>query len=565
MNQKAISIGIESYKEIVDRPYYYVDKTLLIKDLLDNGTLVSCFTRPRRFGKTLALSMLKTFFELEMDSKGNVIDNSHYFEGMKIAEAGECYMNQQGKYPVISLSLKSAKQPDFDMAYQCMIQDIAYEYDRHRYVLLGEALSDADKAIYTSIMERKGEKAQYATSLKFLAECLKKYHGRNVVILIDEYDVPLENAYFRGFYNQMIDFVRSLFESALKTNDSLEFAVITGCLRISRESIFTGLNNLEVISVLNENYSEYYGFTESEVKEMLRTYGLEEKLQEVKQWYDGYLFGNTEVYNPWSVINYVKNGISGSRSFPQPYWSNTSSNSIVRELIDHADLHVKKEIEELIAGGTIEKPVHEDITYEDIHKTQDNLWNFLFFTGYLKKTDERFEVDTSYLTMTIPNEEVRFIYRNNIKEWFDNKLKNTDLNVLYNAVLDGNCTVFEEQVNNQLAETISYYDYAESYYHGFLCGLLKGCNRYATISNRESGNGRPDIVLAYPSARGPVIILELKVAKRFQELEAGCDAALEQIEQQNYAAYWENEGYTSITKYGICFYKKECMVKKFSR
>ena len=232
--------------------------------------------------------------------------------------------------------------------------------------------------------------------------------------------------------------------------------------------------------------------------------------------------------------------------------------------LNRADLHVKKEIEELIAGGTIEKPVHEDITYEDIHKTQDNLWNFLFFTGYLKKTDERFEVDTSYLTMTIPNEEVRFIYRNNIKEWFENKLKNTDLNVLYNAVLDGNCTVFEEQVNNQLAETISYYDYAESYYHGFLCGLLKGCNRYATISNRESGNGRPDIVLAYPSARGPVIILELKVAKRFQELEAGCDAALEQIEQQNYAAYWENEGYTSITKYGICFYKKECMVKKFS-
>ena len=342
MNQKAISIGIESYKEIVDRPYYYVDKTLLIKDLLDNGTLVSCFTRPRRFGKTLALSMLKTFFELEMDSKGNVIDNSHYFEGMKIAEAGECYMNQQGKYPVISLSLKSAKQPDFDMAYQCMIQDIAYEYDRHRYVLLGEALSDADKAIYTSIMERKGEKAQYATSLKFLAECLKKYHGRNVVILIDEYDVPLENAYFRGFYNQMIDFVRSLFESALKTNDSLEFAVITGCLRISRESIFTGLNNLEVISVLNENYSEYYGFTESEVKEMLRTYGLEEKLQEVKQWYDGYLFGNTEVYNPWSVLNQTKEWFDDKDILAMPWWANTSSNNIIRTLIGQADDETKE-------------------------------------------------------------------------------------------------------------------------------------------------------------------------------------------------------------------------------
>lgn len=494
MSQKAISIGIESYKEIINKPYYYVDKTLLIKDLLDNGALVSCFTRPRRFGKTLALSMLKTFFEQAIDDKGNAADNSRYFTGMRIAEAGEQYMKHMAKYPVISLSLKSAKQPDFDIAYQCMVQDIAYEYDRHRYVLEGEQLSDADKEVYKSLMERKGDREQYATSLKFLSECLRKYHGRNTIILIDEYDVPLENAYFRGFYNEMMDFIRSLFESALKTNNSLEFAVITGCLRISRESIFTGLNNLEVISVLSDNYSEYYGFTESEVEHMLEAYGLEDKLEEIKQWYDGYLFGKTEVYNPWSVINYVKAGISNRVAFPRPYWSNTSSNSIVRELIDGADMYVKKDIEELIAGGTIEKPVHEDITYEDIHKTQDNLWNFLFFTGYLKKVNERYDERTIYLTMKIPNDEVLYIYENTIKEWFECKRKNTDLNVLYNAVLDGDCDTFAEQVNRQLSETISYYDYSESYYHGFLCGLLKGCNRYAAISNRENSNGRPDFV-----------------------------------------------------------------------
>ena len=562
MNRKAIPIGVEAYKDFVNKPYYYVDKTLLIKDILDNGAKVSLFTRPRRFGKTLALSMIRTFFERETDYNGNITDNSHYFDGMKIMQAGQQYTRHMGKYPVITLSLKSARQPDFDMSYECMVQDIAYEFDRHRYILNGSALSDNEKDIYRAIMDRKGSRSQYATSLKFLSGCLKKYHGINTIILLDEYDVPLENSYFMGFYDDMIGFIRSLFESALKTNDNLEFAIITGCLRISRESIFTGLNNLEVISVLSEEYSEYYGFTEPEVYKMLQEYGLEDKMPEVKDWYDGYLFGYTEVYNPWSVINYVKTAISDRETFPKPYWSNTSSNTIVRELIDNADVFVRKEIEELISGGTIEKQIHEDITYEDIHKSQDNLWNFLFFTGYLKSVKKRFDIDTLYLTMTIPNEEIRYIYRNSIKEWVDNKIKATDLSILYRAVLDGNCDTFMKQVNAQLVETISYYDYSESYYHGFLCGLLKGCNKYVTMSNRESDNGRPDIVLAYPSSIGPVVILELKVAKSFKDIEAGCDNALEQIKKQDYAAYWRNEGYTDITEYGICFYKKQCMIKK---
>ena len=505
--------------------------------------------------------MIETFFEKDTDIYGNVTDNRHYFDGMKISKAGENYTKHMGQYPVISLSLKSAKQPAFDMAYKSLVDEIAKEYERHRYVLDCDALLTSNKDKYINIMEQKAERIDYAKALEFLSDCLKSYHKQNVIILIDEYDVPLENAYFAGFYDEMITFIRSLFESALKTNDSLEFAVITGCLRISKESIFTGLNNLAINSILNVDYSEYFGFTQNEVEQMLEDYDLSHKVSEVKEWYNGYLFGKTEVYNPWSVINYVRTLISDSDAFPKPYWSNTSSNSIIRELIEEADSVVKQEIEGLLAGGTIEKPIHEDITYEDIHKTQDNLWNFLFFTGYLKRVKERFEEETIYLTLTIPNKEVAGIYRNTILEWFDKQLKTTDLNNLHKAILEGDCETFENEVSELLLETISFYDYAENYYHGFLCGLLKGCNHYTVISNRESGNGRPDILFKHLSVRGQAVIMELKVVKEFDRMESGCNEALKQIEEQNYAAVLYKEGYRQIRKYGVCFYRKECMVK----
>ncbi|MCM1179232.1 MAG: ATP-binding protein [Clostridium sp.] len=559
---KPIAIGIENYKEIVNKPYYYIDKTLLIQEILAKGGKVNLFTRPRRFGKTLALSVIKTFFEQETDVQGNITDNRHYFDGMKINRAGEDYTKHMGQYPVISLSLKSAKQPDFDMAYTMLVDQISAEFKRHRYILHADVLLEDEQQQYEEIMLRKAGKAEYATALKFLSDCLKKYHKQNVIILIDEYDVPLENSYFAGFYEEMITFIRSLFESALKTNESLEFAVITGCLRISRESIFTGLNNLAINSILNVDYAEYFGFTQGEVERMLADYDLSAKVSEVKDWYDGYLFGKTEVYNPWSVINYVKTLISDSDAFPKPYWSNTSSNSIIRELIEEADSVVKQEIEDLLAGGTIEKPIHEDITYEDIHKTQDNLWNFLFFTGYLKKIKERFEEETIYLTLTVPNKEVAGIYRNTILEWFDKRLKTTDLSNLHQAILEGDCETFANEVSELLLETISFYDYAENYYHGFLCGLLKGCHHYTVVSNRESGNGRPDILFKHLSIRGQAVIMELKAVKEFDRMEAGCDEVLAQIEEQNYAAVLHKEGYRNIRKYGICFYRKECMVKE---
>ena len=559
--KQPIAIGVENYKTIIENNYYYIDKTWMLKELADQKGTVNLFTRPRRFGKTLTLSMVRTFFEDERNYAGEKIDNRRYFEGKKIMEAGEKYTDELGQYPVIKLSLKSAKQPTYEMAYNCLRNEMIYEFDRHRYVLEGKRLSDAEKKSYERILDKTAEAGEYETALKLLSACLKKYHGKNTIILIDEYDVPLENAYFRGFYDQMIDFIRSLFESALKTNDALEFAIVTGCLRISKESIFTGLNNLEINSVLSNNYAEYFGFTGEEVEQMLKNYGLEEKLPEVKQWYDGYLFGETEVYNPWSIINYVKTAISESQPFPKPYWSNTSSNSIIRELVEEADSDTKEEIQMLIDGKTIEKPVHEDITYGEIHKSQDNLWNFLFFTGYLKVVSKRFEDRRIYLTMSIPNDEVLTIYEDTIREWFDRQTKAIDFQPFYRAVLDGKTEEMEDFLSSLLEKSISYYDNREAFYHGVMVGLFGGLSGYAMKSNREYGNGRPDLVLSPYNPRKPVIIFEFKSCKKYTEMAEGCRAALDQIEEKDYAAPFLDKGYTRIMKYGICFCEKTCMVQ----
>ena len=559
--RQPIAIGVENYKTIIENNYYYIDKTWMLKELADQKGTVNLFTRPRRFGKTLTLSMVRTFFEDERNYKGEKIDNSRYFAGKKIMEAGEKYIGELGQYPVIKLSLKSAKQPNYQMAYGCLRSEIIYEYDRHRYVLEGDFLTEEEKDNYRKILAEKAEPDKYATAIHQLSYYLKKYHGRNAIILIDEYDVPLENAYFRGFYDQMIDFIRSLFESALKTNDALEFAIVTGCLRISKESIFTGLNNLEINSVLSNNYAEYFGFTGEEVEQMLKNYGLEEKLSEVKQWYDGYLFGETEVYNPWSIINYVKTAISESQPFPKPYWSNTSSNSIIRELVEEADSDTKEEIQMLIDGKTIEKPVHEDITYGEIHKSKDNLWNFLFFTGYLKVVSKRFEDRRIYLTMSIPNDEVLTIYEDTIREWFDRQTKAIDFTPFYRAILDGDCSSMQKILKENLRRAISYYDNKEAFYHGMLLGFLLAMPDYVPKSNRECGNGRPDIALVPYDEEAPVIIMELKVCKKFTEMAEGCQAALDQIEEKDYAAPFLDKGYTKIMKYGICFCEKTCMVE----
>lgn len=559
--RQPIAIGVENYKTIIENNYFYIDKTWMLKELSDQKGVVNLITRPRRFGKTLALSTVRTFFEDERTYTGEKIDNSRYFSEKKIMAAGEHYTSEMGSYPVINLSLKSAKQPDYEMAYGCLKDEIIREFDRHSYVLLGDQLSDKEKEDFRRILNEEAEPNKYSTALKQLSFYLKKYHRKNAIVLIDEYDVPLENAYLRGFYDRMGDFIRSLFESVLKTNDALEFAVVTGCLRISKESIFTGLNNLEIHSVLSNQYAQYFGFTGEEVEGMLRDYGLEQKMPEVKRWYDGYLFGNTEVYNPWSLINYVKMSISEPQPFPKPFWSNTSSNSIIRELVEKADSDTKNEIEQLVAGKTIEKPVHEDITYADIHKSQDNLWNFLFFTGYLKKESCRFVEDTIYLSLAIPNVEVRHIYRTTISDWFDRQMKAIDLTPFYKAVLSDDCVTMQKFLKENLRRTISYYDSLEAFYHGILVGFFIAMPGYVPKSNQECGNGRPDLVLIPDDEEDPVIIIEVKVRKRFSEMAEGCRAALDQIEEKDYAAPFLVKGYTKIIKYGICFCEKTCSIR----
>ena len=563
--KKQIAIGVEDFKKIIDKDGYFVDKTLMIQSLIESQAMVTLFMRPRRFGKTLNQFMIRRFFEDERTRSGERIDNGYLFDGLKITACGEEVLQHQQQYPVIFLSLKSAKQPNFEEAYKKICRALAEEFRRHQYLLEGNSLADDQKIMFQKIMTEQADYSAYNDALKFLSECLWQYHGKNTMILIDEYDVPLENAYLEGFYDQMIQFIRSLFESALKTNPYLEKSVITGCLRISKESIFTGLNNLETDSVLHTRYADSFGFTEDEVKAMLAYYDLAAELPEVKRWYDGYLFNETEIYNPWSILKYVNDRKDKVTKFALPYWSNTSSNSIVREMVGEADEMAKADLETLINDGTIEKPVHEDITYGDIHQSQDNLWNFLFFTGYLKKISERKDEsgETLYLTMAIPNTEIKTIYKNSIAYWFEQRMKETDRSPLKHALETGDCEAAEDFINRQLADTISYYDYAENFYHGFMAGLLVNIGGYRVKSNRESGNGRPDIVMQTVQVRkGRVILLELKIADSIAEMEAACDRGLARIEEQRYAEPFITEGYPEVKKYALSFCKKECMIKK---
>ena len=561
MNKKRIPIGYEDFKEVIQEDLYFVDKTLLINELLTSSAKTTLITRPRRFGKTLNLSMIRRFFEDERTEQGERIDNGSLFDGLKICGCGEDVMKHQQQYPVISLSLKSGKQPDFELAYTMLKRQLVSEFNRHRYILNGNLLTAEQAERYRNCLRDDGERSLYTDALAFLSECLAKYHGRKVFILVDEYDVPLENAYFAGFYEEMIGFIRSLFESALKTNPYLEQGVITGCLRISRESIFTGLNNLEIHSVLSPYYSDCFGFTAEEVETCLAYYGLMEKYPELKDWYDGYRFGSSEIYNPWSILNYIKMGIADVQALPRPYWSNTSSNAFVRELVEEADEETRKELEILMDGRLIEKPVHEEITYGDIHATKDNLWNFLFFTGYLKAGKQRQENETIYVEMSIPNKEITSIYRQSIMTWFDRKVRETDRSPLIRALEEGDCQAAEDFISAQLMDTISYFDYAESYYHGFLSGLLKGAGPYTVQSNRESGAGRPDIILTERKFMGRAMVLELKIAETFREMEDRCREALVQIEENQYTLPLENDGYRPVLKYAVCFFKKGCMVK----
>ena len=563
--KKRISTGVEDFKEIIDKNGYFVDKTLMIKALLESNAKALLFTRPRRFGKTLNQSMIKRFLEDEITEQGDRVDNSYLFDGLAISRCGEDILKHQQQYPVIFLSLKSAKQKSYTLAYGEIKKRISEEFIRHKYILDSDIMSAEEKNRFNAICNIEDDESLYLDCLAFLSRCLAKYHENNTIILLDEYDVPLENAYTRGFYDEMTDFIRSLFESALKTNPYLEKGIITGCLRISKESIFAGLNNLKVQSILSSHYSDCFGFTEDEVKEILAYYGFSNKYDEVREWYDGYMFGGADIYNPWSILSYIDEA-QGEGRFSlaaKAYWSNTSSNSIVRELIYDADNNTRSDLELLMNGGSIKKPVHEDITYGDIHTSQDSLWNFLFFTGYLKMTDMYTDDGTVYLELAIPNKEVKEIYKRTIKGWFDERIKNTDNTLFINALEQGDCEAAQKFINKLLAKAMSYFDNTESFYHGFMLGVLSITKDYRVDSNKESGNGRPDIVLKDESGGiDRVIILEFKIAKNKKQLESKCNEALEQIENKQYAEPFIYDDYDIIQKYGISFYDKKCQIKQ---
>ena len=560
MEKKPLPIGYENFLKLRSADMYYVDKTLFIKELLDNINMVNLFTRPRRFGKTLTLSMVRYFFEDAYDFRGNKQDFRYLFDGLKIMDAGEKYTRHMGKCPVINLTLKSGKQADLERSLKSTRTVIADEFDSHSYLLNDGSLTERDRSRFNRYHNEELEPYEYTDSLKFLSRMLKKVTGKDVIILIDEYDVPLESAYSYGYYDEMVSFIRGLFESTLKTNDSLYFAVITGCLRISRESIFTGLNNLRINSIMTKEYGEYFGFTDGEVQEACREYGITDKYPELKEWYNGYYFGEDNVYNPWSTIQYIYDHRNHSDAFPVSYWANTSSNTIVRDLIDRADRDVKDEIERLIAGGTIEKPVHEDITYAEVYDNMDNLWNFMFFTGYFKKISERFDGLNRYVTMAIPNREVLYIFKEKIRGWFDKKLKERDSKALFDAIEKKDTERMAMEIKRMLETSISFYDSIEAFYHGFLLGVLYGWGDYVVKSNREAGNGRYDLWLKPVSVFGTAYLFEFKVAEKQEELLPKAEEALRQIYDRKYYEEVYNDGYHNISCFGISFFRKDCVV-----
>ena len=553
--KKRIPIGYEDFKQLIDSGFYYVDKSMLIYELLHSGGQNNLITRPRRFGKTLNFSMLKYFFDI------NEKDNAYLFDGLKISEHYEELAMYRNTHPVITLSLKCAKQGNYREALRGLKYEIQRQFINNKFILDSGKLADEYKDEYKKILSMD-EDAVWSNSIQLLSICLKQYYGTKTIILIDEYDVPLEDAYFSGYYDEMVRFIRSLFESALKTNSALEFSVITGCLRISKESIFTGLNNLAVNSILSNKYSESFGFVQYEVDELMEYYNIEEKSQLMKKWYDGYLFGKSEVYNPWSVLNQVKEWSEDKDISAIPWWTNTSSNNIIRTLVSQADNETKDIIENLIHGGSVEIVLKETVTYGDLTENNENIWSFLFFTGYLKikeivKTGEVIGEPTIY-SLVIPNLEIKSCYTDIIIQYFEIYKKAINKDNLYKALLGRNAQDFAEQITDLLRKTISYYDSTESFYHGLISGLLSGNVYYKVESNRETGDGRSDLALYQQDVAQNAVILEFKVCGKNETADEAAKRALKQINDRDYASKAREDGYKNIIKYGVAFKGKMC-------
>ncbi len=566
-NTLKLPVGIDDFRKLRESHFYYVDKTRLIEQLLLNWSEVTLFTRPRRFGKTLNMSMLKSFFDIGTDKA--------LFDGLYISGNKELCDEYMGKYPVIFLSLKGVEGLTYEEAFEAFVRIMGKEVNRVSFLADSDKLTQIEREQYKGLTIMKNgrlafDKEKLISSLQLLSQLLYKHYGKKVVILIDEYDVPLDKAFQNGYYNEMVSLIRGLFGQALKTNEFLQFAVLTGCLRISKESIFTGLNNFKVMSITDSRFDEQFGFTDIEVKKLLSDYGMDSHFDEVKEWYDGYHFGRADVYCPWDVINHADHLRDDSDAKPQTYWINSSGNSLVRRLINRADSSTKDEIERLIAGEAIEKVIRLDLTYDEIENSIDNIWSVLFTTGYLTKIGEvKLPDSESYAyRLVIPNKEVREVFVLQIQEWFKAVVANDNdtMKLLSKAILDKDEAILARQLNIVMGRMISILDtkasddMKENFYHGLLLGLLRGNNPDWLIkSNRESGDGFSDILIK-PENPDLGIVIEVKYAKEFKGLDAVCDAAMAQIKQKRYDETLRDEGRCDILAYGIAFCRKRCRV-----
>mgnify|MGYP000303738790 FL=1 len=555
MKLLSIPVGVSDFEEIRRNGYYYVDKSGLIGELLGTtGTKVTLITRPRRFGKTLGMSMLESFFDIQKDNKA-------LFEELEIAKRHELCMEWMNQWPTVFVSFRQVDGLNFNSAYDMLTLVISELYKKHLYLLDSDKVDSFDKEIVKQLIQGTASAKDTKGSLMLLTRLMYQQYGKPVILLIDEYDVPVAKANSNGYYEEMLDVMKGLMQ-ALKDNQALCFAVITGCLKIAKESIFTGTNNFISDTITDSRLNEYFGFVQSEVDQILKDADVLDKAESIREWYDGYHFGDFDVYCPWDVMNYLLELQRNPKAKPVSYWKNTSDNAVIRSFIDYAGSNITGKLETLLAGGTIVQRVDENLTYDYLHSSENNLWSMLYLTGYLTKAreeDYNGKLADGTVALMIPNAEIKEIFETTVVKWFDDSTKKCDRSTLFDAVWNGDSGNLTKEMNVLLRRTISYHDYKEDFYHAFLAGIFTGAG-YMVDSNKEHGEGRSDVVV-YDPINSRVAIFEAKYTKSLDKLESECDAALQQIDDRMYAKEYEDD-YDQILCYGISFFKKRCMVKK---
>ena len=554
MKEINIPVGISDFKEICKNGYYYVDKTFLIKELLKTtATKVTLITRPRRFGKTMAMSMLATYFDIRENSQD-------LFDGLEISKETDLCKEWMNQWPVVFLSLKDIDGLNFEDAYERLVVQISNLYKNYTYLLEYDKIDPDDRQIFLDLKAGKAEKAQVFQALRTLMRMLQIYHQKKVILLLDEYDVPIAKASSNGYYNQMLDVMKGIMSTALKDNTSLQFSVVTGCLRIAKESVFTGTNNFVTDSITDSRYNEFFGFTQAEVDRILEDADAGKHAASVKYWYDGYHFGNVDVYCPWDLMNYLCDLQRNPEAKPDSYWKNTSDNAIIRSFIDYAGSSITKKLETLLAGGYIVEQIDESLTYDYLHSSEENLWSILYLTGYLttvREEDLSTSVPDGLSALAIPNAEIQEIFETTVMKWFSDSAKTWSRQILFDAVWKNNCKLLTQEMNKLLRKTISYHDYKEDFYHAFLAGIFAGAG-YSVESNKEHGEGRSDIVVS-DIVNGRVAVFEVKKSDALADLTSDCESALAQIDDRMYAKEFEDD-YDEVLCYGISFFKKRCLV-----